>query len=209
MKISAKLYYLIIIPLLSVKGGFCQQVDDCKGIVNRKDKITAVLQQSFSDSMISGSLHIKLVCELNKPMNLTFYVEDYDYPLSEKDSLGLLNYISPYDLRDGMDVLFNFSGKDSLLIDGKRTLENLVPLYKSRMEEEQVFAPPPKYPGNIRSIFFLAYNTPLTEKDVDLLLTKRLKDIVIKNSKIRFSISLKNARQLKKLMNCLIINKPS
>ena len=203
-------YALFIFLLISGEQALCQQGNDCKGIVIRKDKITAVLQQDFSDSMISGHLHIELVRELNKPINLTLYIKDYDYPVSEKDSLGMLNYVPPYELREGMDVLFQFSEKDSLLFYGKRTLKNLEPVYKSQLEEQSRFTcryPPTLYPGDTRRTFALVYKIPLNGKDADLLLTKHLRYIVIKNSNIRLQISNSHALQLKKQMNCLIPDK--
>ena len=205
------IYALFIFLLIPGKNGLCQQGNGCKQIVNRKDKITAVLQQDFSDGMISGHLHIELIRELNKPISLTFYIEDYEYPVSEKDSLGMLAYISPYELREGMDVLFQFSDKDSLLFDGKQTLKNLEPIYKNQAEEQSAFTcryPPPLYPAKKSITFFLVYKIPLNEKDVDLLLKKRLQNIVIKNGNIGFLVSDNNATQLKSLANCLVTNKP-
>lgn len=211
MMVSDKLSYVLVIFLL-IPGmdGLCQQGNACEGIVNGRDKITCVLQIGLGDSIISSSLYMELVRELKKPITLKLYVEEYDHPASEKDTLGILSHISPYELRDGMDILFQFSENDSILIDGKQTLENMEPLYKRQLEELSLFScnPPPRYPRSTRSTVFLAYNIPLNENDVALFQSKNLEDIVIKNSNIRFSISRDQAIQLKILVNCLITNKP-
>lgn len=192
--------------MVMTQAAFCRQANDCNTVVRRNNKSTASLQQAFSDSNNSGYLRFELVSESDKSVSLSLYVEDFEYPVSEKDSLGLLNYSSPYELRDGMSVLFQFSGKKSLAFDGKQTRENLEPIYKRQWEEHSRYScgyPPTLFPKYINENFFLVYRIPLDEKDIRLFQTSDLQDIVVKNSKIRFSISGSTAVLLKNSINCL------
>lgn len=200
-----------IFSVMIAHEAFCRQANDCIGIMRRNDKSTAFIQQDFSDSSVSGSVRIELVAQNNRPLSLTLYVEDYEYPVSEKDSLGLLNYRSPYELRDGMDVLFQFPGKNSRTFDGKQTLKNLEPVYRQQLEADLIFTcryPPPVYPKHINRKFILMYNIPLDEKDIHLFRTKNLQDIIIKNSKIHFSISGSTAALLRNSINCMMPRQP-
>lgn len=206
MKTFSFLGSLLLILCLSIpERVFCQHKDDCKELVNLGRRNAAYLSQRFTDTFTSGDLRITLSSKPGTGIYLTISAEiDNYYELEAKDSLGRINYVSPYELQEGMDTYLQFASGTGFTIDGKETLKNREAIYRRQAEESLISRHPPTEFTLIKpAVLILTYKVVLNNDLLTLLQKKKLKTLSVPGTYYRFILTEDTADKLQKVIKCL------